>query len=65
MKRLVCSVTLLVILAGLLLSGVADTSASVTDRGILDSQVATSTDEAGDSSVSATITRTMTPVFTG
>ena len=60
MKRLVVLVGLVVILAGLLLPGVSDTSASATDTTIPDNEVTTSVSEAANSdSASATITITM------
>lgn len=60
MKRLVVLVTFLVILAGLLLSGIADTSASIADTSIPDNEVTSSVRKANNSSASAIITITWT-----
>lgn len=60
-KRPVVLLTLLAILASLLLSGISDGSASVTDTSIPDDEVTASTG-GNNSSASATITITMTTV---
>ena len=60
MKRLIVLVTLLVILAGLVLSGISDTSISIADTNILDNKVSSGLSEAdGSDSASATVTITM------
>lgn len=56
MKRPVTLAALLLILAGLLLSGITDTSASIGDSSIPDDEVASGTGEASNSSGSDTIT---------
>lgn len=52
-------VTLLAILAGLLLSGISDTSASIADTSILDNEITASQGEPNNSCATATITITM------
>jgi len=60
MKRLIILVALVLILAGLLLSGMGDTSASISDANTPDDELTTSQTEASNSSATATITITMT-----
>lgn len=59
MKRVIVLVTLLVLLAGLLLSGIGDTSVSIADTDIPGNKVTSSATEGNNSSASATITVTM------
>ena len=59
MKRLVISVTLTVILLGLILFELSDTGISVADTSIIDNGITSSMSEASNSSASATITITM------
>lgn len=55
-EKLNCPVALVVILAGVVLLDIADTSASVGGFGISDNEVASSVGEASNSSASAIIT---------
>ena len=61
MKSPIVLVTLLVILAGFLLSDVTGTSASVANTSIRDNKVTSSQSEGNNSTATATITITMTP----
>ena len=63
MKRLIPLIALVVILAGLPVVVVSDTSASLTDSNIPDNGITTSQTGASNSSASATITITMTRIF--
>ena len=66
MKRRMVLVTLLVILAGFLLSGIADTSASIADTSVPDNEVSSSVNETADSaSATITITWTTAPLADG
>ena len=58
-KRLVISVTLTVILLGLILFGLSDTAISIVDTSTPDDEVAGSVSKARNSSASATIVITM------
>jgi len=58
-KRPVVLAILVVVLTGLLLSGLTDTTTSTADTGIPDTELTTYQAEANNSSASATITITM------
>lgn len=61
MKRLIVLVALVSVLAGLVLLGISDTSASIADANIPDNQITSSQSEEDNSdSASATITITWT-----
>ena len=63
MKRLAVLVTLLLTMAGLLLSGISDVNASVTNTSLPDNEVASTVNETGNSdSANATITIIMRTV---
>ena len=64
MKSLLFLVALVVILLGLPLSAISDSSAPLADSNIPDNEITTRQTEASNSSASATITITMTGVFT-
>ena len=51
--------TLAILLAGLVLFGLSDTSISIADTGVPNSEATSSVSKAGNSSASATITITM------
>ena len=59
MKRLILLIALVVMLAGLSVSMVSDTSTSLIDSNIPDNELTTSQVEASNSSASATIVITM------
>lgn len=59
MKRLIPLIALVVILAGLPVLVVSDTSASPSDSNIPDNEITASQTEASNSSASATLTITM------
>ena len=65
MKRSFLLATLAIILAGLVLFGLNDTSTSVADTGVPNSEETSSVSKAGNSSASATITITMYTVPNG
>ena len=58
-KRLTVLVTLAILLAGLVLAGLNDTSISIADTGVPDTKVTSSISKASNSSAGATITITM------
>ncbi len=63
MKSLIVLVTLLVILAGLVLSGISDTSAAVADSSIPSNEVTSSVNETANSAnATMTITWTTAPL---
>jgi len=57
--RLVISVTLIVLLLGLILVGLSDTAVSIADTGVPDSEATSSIGKASNSSASGVITITM------
>lgn len=59
-KKLIVLGTLVAVLAGLLLSNITDTSASIADSSIPDNEVASNQSKADNSCASASITITMT-----
>jgi len=61
--RLVISVTLVVLLLGLILFGLSDTAVSIADTGVPDNEATSSISKASNSSASATITITMTGIL--
>ncbi len=63
MKRPVILVILALILLGLILFGLSDTTISIAGTGVPDNEITTSQTEASNSSASATITITMTGVL--
>lgn len=63
MKRLFVLTALLLVLAGLLLSGIPDPIASVIDTSIPNDEITSSISKGSNSRATATIIITMTPVF--
>lgn len=59
MKGLIVLVILIAVLVGLLLSGIADTSASIADTRIPDNEASSSLSEGNNSTATATTTITM------
>lgn len=59
MKRLFSLVTLAIMLVGVVLLGLSDTSISIADTGVPDNKATSSISKASNSSASATITITM------
>jgi hypothetical protein len=64
-SRLVISVTLVVLLLGLILFGLSDNAISIADTSVPNNEVASSISKASNSSASATITITMYTVADG
>ncbi len=65
MRRPFVLVILAILLAGLVLFGLSDTSISVADTGTSNKEITSSMSKASNSSASATITITMTGILNG